>query len=58
MEMCQHNLAISQVRFVDPSFLTLGDLGQHSVSVDICRAAYKRGFPHQITLSRIFEFEI
>jgi len=38
-----HLLAGSQVRFVDPGLSTLGDLGQHSVSVDNCRLT--KGFP-------------
>ena len=39
VEKCQHILAVSEVRFVDLSLPALGDVGEHSVSVDICRAA-------------------
>ena len=35
-----------------PLARTPGDLGQPSVSVNICRIAELRSFPHQLTLSR------
>jgi hypothetical protein len=39
VEKCQHILAVNEVRFIDLILPTLGDLGQHLVGVDICRAA-------------------
>ena len=43
----------SQDKVSDPDLPALGDPGQRSVSVDICRAAYLSGSPLQLTLSRI-----
>ena len=44
---------MKQGQVVDLNFSVLGDPGQCSVSVDICRAASLRGSPHQLTLSQV-----